>query len=480
MRENKFIQNLLKFALGPLGGAVIGFITIPITTWLVNPEQYGLTTMFTLLQGLITSFIYLGLDQAYVREYNNKKYSKSKLILNSILLPLLISGIAIVVLILFLEPISLYIFSEVNYILVNCLMIWLPFIVIERFLLLNIRMQEKGMQYSLYNILTKLFVMILTIGLLLCYERTYTSIILGTMISQIISCIILMILSRNEFEFKNDNIDSALIKKMLKFGLPILPSVIIVWVLNSSDRLVLKQYLTIDEIGIYFAAMKLVTALNMIQSIFATFWVPVAYRWHEENVEKEQFEKVSYGLGIFMGIIFIGVLLCKEIMVMILSPEYSEAKYIVPFLLFSPIMYTMSETTALGIAFSRKTHFNIWVSLIAAVVNLSINLTLVPYIGGVGAAIGTGIAYITFFWARTLISRRYWYKFEVKFYFINMIVLLAVATTNLIVRNSFIYLVNIIFLLLFIIINLPFINRIINLKDFNKITDIRKNTKNLF
>lgn len=467
-KKGSFFSSLLKFAIGPLGAALISFITIPVTTWLVDPEQFGLTTMFTLLQTLITSFIYLGLDQAYVREYNNKKYSKSKLLLNSSLLPLLISGVAIVILILFIEPISIYLFSEVNYILMNCLMVWLPFVVIERFLLLNIRMQEKGMQYSLYNILTRIFIMILTIGLLLCYERTYTSIVLGTMISQIISCIILMIMSRNQFDFKNDNIDLSLINNMLKFGLPILPSVIIVWVLNSSDRLVLNQYTTINEIGIYFAAMKLVTALNMIQSIFATFWVPMAYRWHEENVEKEQFEKVSYGLGIFMGMIFIGILLCKKIMIMILSPEYSEAQYILPFLLFSPIMYTMSETTTLGIAFSRKTHFNIWVSLIAVAVNLSINFALVPYIGGVGAAMGTGIAYIAFFWARTLISRRYWYKFELKFYFINMIVLLIAAITNVIVRNSSIYVINVIFLVAFIVVNLPFINRIINLKDLGQ------------
>lgn len=470
-KKDNFFSSLLKFAVGPLGAALISFITVPVTTWLVDPEQFGLTTMFTLLQTLITSFIYLGLDQAYVREYNNKKYSKSKLLLNSSLLPLLISGVAIVILILFMEPISIYLFSEVNYVLMNCLIVWLPFIVIERFLLLNIRMQEKGMQYSLYNILTRIFIMILTIGLLLYYQRTYTSIVLGTMLSQIISCIILMIMSRNQFDFKNDNIDLALIKNMLKFGLPILPSVIIVWVLNSSDRLVLNQYSTINEIGIYFAAMKLVTALNMIQSIFATFWVPMAYRWHEENVEKEQFEKVSYGLGIFMGMIFIGVLLCKKIMIMILSPEYSEAQYILPFLLFSPIMYTMSETTTLGIAFSRKTHFNIWVSLIAAVANLSINFALVPYIGGVGAAMGTGIAYIAFFWARTLISRRYWYKFDLKFYFINMIVLLVAAATNVIVRNPSIYIINIVFLGVFIVVNLPFINRIINIKDLRQIIE---------
>lgn len=468
-KKENFFSSLLKFAVGPLGGAVISFITVPLTTWLVDPEQFGLTTMFTLLQTLLTSFIYLGLDQAYVREYNNSKYSNSKLLLNSILLPLFISGIAMIGIFFLMNPVSIYLFSEVNYLLMNCLIVWLPFVVIERFLLLNIRMQEKGLQYSMYNILTKIFIMILTIGLLLGYERTYTSIVLGTVLSQIISCIILIFLSQKQFSFKNNQIDFALIKQMLKFGVPILPSVIIVWVLNSSDRLVLNYYSTIDEIGIYFAAMKLVTALNMIQSIFASFWVPMAYRWHEEGVEKEQFEKVSYGLGVFMGVLFIGVLLFKKIMVMILSPEYSDAQYILPFLLFSPIMYTMSETTTLGIAFSRKTHFNIWVSLIAAIVNLVVNFTFVPLIGGVGAAMGTGIAYIAFFWARTLISRRYWYKFDLKFYFMNTIILLLIAMTNVIIRTSSIHLINIIFFVIFIIINLPFINRIINLREIKQL-----------
>lgn len=471
-KKENFFSSLLKFAIGPLGGAIIGFITVPVTTWLVDPEQFGLTTMFTLFQTLLTSFIYLGLDQAYGREYNNRKYTKSQLLFNSMLPSILISAITMIILACFMVPISIYLFGEVNYLLMNCLIIWLPFVVMERFLLLDIRMQEKGLQYSMYNILTKIFVMFLTIGLLLGYERTYTSIVLGTVLSQIISCTILIFMSRKQFCFKNNQIDFALIKQMLKFGLPILPSIIIVWVLNSSDRLALNYYSTIDEIGIYFAAMKLVTALNMIQSIFASFWVPMAYRWHEEGVEKEQFEKVSYGLGVFMGALFIGVLLFKQIMVMILSPEYSEAQYILPFLLFSPIMYTMSETTTLGIAFSRKTYFNIWVSLIAAIVNLVVNFTLVPLIGGVGAAMGTGIAYIAFFWARTLISRCYWYKFDLKFYCLNTIILLVVALVNVILRNQLVYILNIIFLFVFILFNLPFIKKIISVEEFKQM--IRK------
>ena len=475
MKKNNFMSSLLQFAIGPLGAAIIGFITVPITTWLVSPEQFGLTTMFTLLQTLITSFIYLGLDQAYVREYNSRRHSKSKIFFNASIIPFLVSLVIAIIIILFKNLISIYLFDEVNLLLMNFLALWIPFVVIERFLLLNIRMQEKGLQYSLYNILTKLFLMILTISLLLLFERSYTSIVLGSILAQIISCIILIIMSRKQFLFSKGMIDYNLIKKMLRFGLPLLPAAIIVWVLNSTDRLVLNRYTTIDEIGIYFAAMKLVTTLNMIQSIFATFWVPMAYRWHEEGVSQEQYEKVSYGVGIFMGIMFIGVLLLKKIFIMIFSPEYAEAQYILPFLLFTPIMYTMSETTTLGISFSRKTYLNIIISFVAATVNILINLLLVPYIGGIGAAIGTGLAYITFFWCRTLLSRKYWYKFDLKFYYMNTIFLFVVAFFNIVVKSDYIYIWNTSFMFVYILINYSFISKIINLKDLVRVVNLKSN-----
>lgn len=462
--KNNLISKFLKFAVGPLGGALIGFITVPITTWLVSPEQFGLTTMFTLLQTLLTSFVYLGIDQAYVREYNSYKGEKQTLLLNALLVPMGIAVVLMAILLIFMNQISVYLFTEINVIVMSSLVIWVPFVVIERFLLLNIRMQEKGLQYSLFSILVKISVMVLTIGLLLTFERSYTSIVLGAVIGQILANLALLFVSRQLLDFKGAKIDKQLIKRMLHFGLPILPAMVITWVLNSTDRLALDYFSTIENIGIYFAAMKLVSALTMVQGIFATFWVPVAYRWHEEKVPDKQFTQVSYALTIVMGSMFIGILLFKELAVWILSPEYSQAQYILPFLLFMPIMYTMSETTVLGIAFARKTHWNIWVSFAAALVNIILNVALVPSIGAVGAAIGTGVAYITFFWVRTLISRQYWYKFKLAFYIMNTVMLFIAASLNVIVQNQSIYAINIIMLAIFLGVNFLFIRSVFDLK----------------
>lgn len=467
-KQENLLQKLLYFAVGPLGGAFISFITVPITTWLVSPEQFGLTTIFTLVQTLLTSFIYLGMDQSFVREYNSYKGSKQNLLVNALIIPAVIAVVLMGGMIMFMQPISEYLFTEFNPLVMTALILWIPFVVVERFLLLNIRMQEKGLQYSAFSILVKFTVMVTTILLLLTFERTYTSIVLGAIVGQITGNIILLIFSRKLLKFEHVQIDKELIKRMLKFGLPLLPAMVITWVLNSTDRIALDYFSTIEEIGVYFSAMQLVSALSMIQGIFATFWAPVAYRWHEEKEDTIKFTQVSYFLAFIMGGLFIGILLFKEVAVWILSPEYSQAQYILPFLLFTPIMYTMSETTMMGISIARKTHWNIWISLLAALVNIAINILLVPLLGGIGAAIGTGLAYITFFWIRTLISRKYWYKFSLIPYIINTLLLVLVASLNVLIQNQSIYFVNAISLLIFTGVNGMFLVKIFDFKELLK------------
>ena len=93
---------------------------------------------------------------------------------------------------------------------------------------------------------------------------------------------------------------------------------------------------------------------------------------------------------------------------MILSPEYRKAAIVVPFLMIYPVVSTLSETTSMGITFSRKSYFAIVVSSVSAGLNILGNILLVPKFGVLGASISTGISYIAYFWSRTLISRVLW------------------------------------------------------------------------
>ena len=82
---------------------------------------------------------------------------------------------------------------------------------------------------------------------------------------------------------------------------------------------------------------------------------------------------------------------------------------ILPFLIFNPIMYTISETTVSGLVFMKKSKMQVLAAAGACLTNAIGNYILVPILACKGAAISTGISYIVFFALRTLLSNKYFY-----------------------------------------------------------------------
>ena len=90
MSQKSLVKSFLGFLIGPVIGAGIGFFTTIITTWLLNPEEIGKSATTTVYITLMSLFIYFGLDQAFIREYNEVE-DKTELFWNSIYLPLILS-----------------------------------------------------------------------------------------------------------------------------------------------------------------------------------------------------------------------------------------------------------------------------------------------------------------------------------------------------------------------------------------------------
>ncbi|MBU3570700.1 oligosaccharide flippase family protein [Priestia aryabhattai] len=437
MREKSLFKTFIGFAIGPLGAAAINFLTIPIITWLISPEEFGKTSIFLLMQTLANAIIFLGMDQSYVREYNDA-IDKKKLLFNCIVLPFIFSIVIAGVLILFSKDITGMLLKGQSHLVLVLFAISLPFITLERFYLLSIRMEEKGLIYSIFNIIVKLFIMVFTVVFLLYWSRNYLSVIIGSVAGQVISDILLIFYCKGRIRWAL-SIDKDLLKQMFRFGLPFIPTAFIMWFLNSTDRIVLERFSSYDQLGVYFAALKVIGVLTIFQTIFATFWLPIAYKWKKENVDTQKFSQISHYIGFLMSMVFIFILLMKQVFIYILSDKYGDVVFIIPFLLFYPIMYTLAETTGLGISFSRKTHYNIWISVCLCCMNLLLNLILVPYINALGASIALGVTYILYFWIKTIVSRRLWYNFNLMYYVKLTIILLLTAVGNVLLEKWIIY-----------------------------------------
>ncbi len=406
------LKKFGSFSIGPVIGALLGFLTLPLVTHFITLDEYGRTSMFFTAQNTVSLLVYLGLDQAFVREFHLEKDRMSRLLANALRIPLLLALALSAILLIWSDWFSVLLFDNPGERLaIAALAALFPFMVIEQFTMLKIRMEENGVLYSLFSVALKAWTLLFTLLLLFRWERSFRSVILAATLAEIVNSITVMAVSLRKMELLRQKTDLALQKRMLRYGLPLVPAYAIGWVLSSMDRVMLRTISTYEELGLYTGAFKIVSVMGVLQTCFTLFWTPVAIRWYEQGEDPKCFDAVSHMVAVVMTGIGLLIMLCKDLVALILGPEFLDAIYIFPFLLLYPIMYTVSETTMLGISFSRKTSYNILVSGLSAAVNLALNMLLIPIWQGKGAAVATGLSYVVFFWTRTLVSGKLWHRF---------------------------------------------------------------------
>lgn len=459
---NLFFKKLIGFSIGPVIGAIISFITVPVTTYFVNPTEFGKASMFMVLQSLAVTFIYLGIDQSYTREYHDSK-DKNILFQNALFIPLTATVLLAIIISIFSSNFSNLLFDSTKYQMISILFgVMLIFSVYERFILLTARMEEKAFEYSLYSILIKGLILLLTIVFILVGQRKFTMVVYATILGQILADIILIFKYREFLKFSSKMLDWALLKRMLYFGIPLIVAASVNNLLNTSGRFFLRGYSTYSELGIYNAALKISAIVTILQTAFTSFWVPTAYRWNKEKKDMKHFNAVSEVLLLGMTIMFFLILLFKKYIVMLLSNDYTSAQYVVGMLAMIPILYTLSETTTLGIAFSGKSYYNILVSFLSLFPNIILCYLLIPKIGTKGAAIAAAISYVFFCFSRTWFSRKCGFKIAFKKQTINIIIFFLAACINL-SNNPNVYYVTIALFLLSFMTQITTIKKIIEI-----------------
>lgn len=241
--------------------------------------------------------------------------------------------------------------------------------------------------------------------------------------------------------------------ELINYGWPFIISMGITQLFQALDKISLNKYCSYTDVGVYSSAMTLVNIFAIVQTSFNSLWGPMAIEHYETKREDTSFYKdANQYITIIMFFLGFSLIFVKDIFAFLLGTSYRDAAYILPFLIFNPIMYTISETTVQGIVFMKKTKMNIVIGAISCLVNYVGNSLLVPALGCKGAAISTGISYIVFGVLRTCISNHYFYiDFSLgRFAIITLVAILFAGYNTFFKFNYFtiiLYIVSIIILI---------------------------------
>lgn len=327
----------------------------------------------------------------------------------------------------FSSNISYFLFESDQHVDVVYLLLGaLPFLLVERFILVNLRMEERAIEYSFFSLIVKVVAFACTLFFLFNIRQDFLAIVYSTIISYYIGDGILIVLYHKMLKFKKEDFDWNLVRRMANYALPLAPATVIGTIFNGEDKVFIKYFSDYNELGYYQVSMTLANMVLILHQAFSTFWTPTVFRWKSENVENDKYEFVQKVVSLFASACFMGILLIKNFLPILLSEKYESTKYILPFLLFYPVMSMIASTTESGIDFARKTQYTLYFSIAVTVLNFVLNLLLVPTLGASGAAIATGLSHVFYFWIRTLYSRKLWFDFDI-LHFMKMTFLLTFA-----------------------------------------------------
>ena len=432
-------KKVLAFSIGPISAAVLGLITLPIIAWYFSPEDIGRLTMLTVTISFSLLLFSLGLDQAYVREFHEVKDKPS--LLKGVFLPgFILLTFSLVLLLLIPISISKILFDIESSLLSTLIICGILLSFISRFLSLILRMQERGLAFSMSQLLPKLFFLLLILSFLLFnVPSVFENLLIANILSLFAVFIIFVWNTRAEWmSAMKSLIDKSKQKQMINYALPLIGSGLAFWGLTAIDKFFLRSLSSLSELGIYSVAVTFAGVALVFQSIFSTIWVPTVYKWIAEKVDLKKIKNIMDLVALAIILIWSVAGIFSWAVAYILPADYENVQHILLLAIAYPLLYSLAESTGVGIGIERKTMFALLATVVALVVNVICNWFLIPIYGAAGAAMGSAVAFSIFFIIRTEASSRLWMSFERHRMYIFIIMLLILSLfVNIVDLNNF-------------------------------------------
>lgn len=402
-------KKIAAFALGPIAGAALGFITLPIITWFFSQEDIGRLAMLNVVISFSILLFSLGLDQAYVREFHGAK-NKPALFKIAILPGLLLLITALLLLVSSNNVISRWLFEVDSLLLSFLVAVAILSAFLSRFLSLILRMNERGLAYSMSQFLPKLLLISIVGGYVtFSVTKSITNLLLANLSASLFVCIIFSWNTRKEWLLGvKEKVDYADLKRLLKFGMPLILGGLAFWGLTATDKILLKELSDFEQLGLYSVAVSFAAAAAIFQNVFSTIWAPTVYKWAAAGENLDKVHSVNRYVLLVVIVLFCIAGLFSWVVTLILPDNYDSVQWILLPCLGFPLLYTLSETTVIGIGITRRSGFAMLAAALAFLVNLSGNWWLIPIWGAAGAAVSTCVSFWLFLILRTEFSIYVW------------------------------------------------------------------------
>ncbi len=400
-RNKYLLKNVVSFFFGKVGSKLISFLLVPLYTHVLATGEYGVADLVITASSMMASVVVLEVGEAVMRFCLDKGADKNKVM--SVGLALLaagtVAGLAFI-------PISNSVsaFSGYGLFVYGCMLSAAYMQVFLSFL----RGQEKLNLYAVCNIVHTLSFAGLNILFLVFLRWGVNGYLYANIFSNCLTALLAAVLGSAHRAVAEFCIDTALVKRMVKYSVALVPNTLMWWIINSSDRVMITAMIGSAANGLYAVAYKLPSLLNTFSSTFNFAWTHSAIR-EKGSVDESEYHNETYnGMVQVLTVVAAGMLLViKPFLGIYVAPAFFEAWKYTPYLILAFVFLTLGDFVGTAYKVNKNSVQYLLSGVLGAVVNVGLNLLLIPVIGAAGAAVATCASCLSVFVFRLINTRRY-------------------------------------------------------------------------
>jgi len=367
--------------------AVVSFAVVSLLTHHLSTADYGVVNLYGSFTLLLTPFITGGILTTVNVEYFKKTHDEyADFLGNALMIPLVSTVFFTLLAFLFDKSIASLLGVSPFYVwLLPCSAL---FLLLYEIVTSICRNRNAVMLFAGLSIGKVLLEAGFSVLLVLVFHQTWNGRIGGSLVGYVLLMVpVVIVLYRMGFLKRFTNWQN--VKNILYISAPFIPERLASFVLTSSDRYFINNYVNISEVGLYGIGAQMAIIVNLsllsMNSFFFPFIMKAIRQWEENGTGK-----VGKAIAIYFSVSILAI-----VAVLIATPfvfkwfignDFQSGQQYALMLTIAYIPWAAYQALLPVLLYYQENKFVMMTAIIAMLISLISNFILVPSIGAFGAA----------------------------------------------------------------------------------------------
>ncbi len=267
----------------------------------------------------------------------------------------------------------------------------------------QLRWELRPTHFAISSIVYTLVSLAVAVQLVVVMRLGVLGVILGQLAGHAAGAGISLYFARRSYAMR---FDTARLREMLRYSIPLVPSGIGVFVTLYIDRIALQRLMTLTDVGLFGIGYRVAGISGLLMVGFQGALTPLVFARYKEPgtpAELARIFRVFTALALLTTMAL--ALFAPEILTVFTTPAYYGAALVVP--LLAPALLLMNMYIfAPGLGIAKRTGLIAVVNVFGAILNTVLNFALIPLLGIRGAAAATLLSAVAVFVTYLLLSQR--------------------------------------------------------------------------